>query len=216
MSVPSSRRLQSESNPCVRVTDAAWSPELAYVKGLVTTTHRSAALRVRKRLRDSTDRVKRAGTLRRVTDETAEPVDLEGVLADVQAEVERRRRAAPAADGAIGDAVPAEGVAPGRLPAAYEDVESAITRLAAFEYRRNVVDPASSVPGGRAVHRLIDRAVSRQVEDVLHQSQLHAGAVHDAFCVFAEVVVQQLDDLQYELAELRRAINDLRIHGDAT
>ncbi len=141
-----------------------------------------------------------------MTDETAEPVDLEGVLADVQAEVDRRRNRA----------APAEAVAPGRLPAAYEDLESAVARLAAFEYRRNVVDPTSSVPGGRAMHRLIDRAVSRQVEDVLHQSQLHAREVHDAFSVFAEVVVQQLDDLQHELAQLRRAINDLRIHGDAT
>jgi hypothetical protein len=155
--------------------------------------------------------------LRRVTDETAEPVDLEGVLADVQAEVDRRRgRAAPVTGGASGVAAHAEAVAPGRLPAAYEDVESAIARLAAFEYRRNVVDPTSSVPGGRAMHRLIDRAVSRQVEDVLRQSQLHAGQVQDALSVFAEVVVQQLDDLQHELAELRRAINDLRIHGDVT
>jgi hypothetical protein len=155
--------------------------------------------------------------LRRVTDETAEPVDLEGVLADVQAEVDRRRsRAAPATDGASGVAAHAEAAAPGRLPAAYEDLESAVARLAAFEYRRNVLDPTSSVPGGRTMHRLIDRATSRQIEDVLHQSQLHAGEVHDALSVFAEVVVQQLDDLQRELAELRRAVNDLRINGAAT
>jgi hypothetical protein len=154
--------------------------------------------------------------LRRVSDETADPVDLERVLADVQAEVDRRRRDAAPATAAAPDLVaPTEAVAPGRLPAAYEDLESAVARLAAFEYRRNVMDPTSSVPGGRAMHRLIDRAVSRQVDDVLRQSQLHAGQVHDALSVFAEVVVQQLDDLQHELAQLRRAINDLRIHGDA-
>jgi len=151
-----------------------------------------------------------------VSDETADPVDLERVLADVQAEVDRRRRDAAPATAAAPDLVaPTEAVAPGRLPAAYEDLESAVARLAAFEYRRNVMDPTSSVPGGRAMHRLIDRAVSRQVDDVLRQSQLHAGQVHDALSVFAEVVVQQLDDLQHELAQLRRAINDLRIHGDA-
>ena len=151
-----------------------------------------------------------------MSDETADPVDLERVLADVQAEVDRRRRDAAPATAAAPDLVaPTEAVAPGRLPAAYEDLESAVARLAAFEYRRNVMDPTSSVPGGRAMHRLIDRAVSRQVDDVLRQSQLHAGQVHDALSVFAEVVVQQLDDLQHELAQLRRAINDLRIHGDA-
>ena len=85
---------------------------------------------------------------RHVTDETAEPVDLEGVLADVQAEVDRRRnRAAPATDGAAGDRRPPRQPLPVAFPRPTRTWNRR-RRLAAFEYRRNVVDPTSSVPGG--------------------------------------------------------------------
>ena len=96
----------------------------------------------------------------------------------------------------------------------YTDLDAALRAC-----RSSATDPvriptASRVPGGRFVHQVIDRAVSRQMDAARTQAQLHADAVNRALALLTEIVVQQLDDLQDGLAELRRTVNELQAARD--
>jgi hypothetical protein len=64
------------------------------------------------------------------------------------------------------------------------------------------------------VHQIVDRAVSRQMDAQRDLAQLHADAVNRALTLLTEIVVQQLDDLQDGLAELRRRVNELQATRD--
>jgi hypothetical protein len=98
---------------------------------------------------------------------------------------------------------------PRAFPAVYGDLDAALRELSAFRYAREDIATASSVPGGRYAHGLVDKAVRRQVDGILQQAQTHADRVNRYLVLLTEVVVQQLDDLQDGLAELRRSVNAL-------
>jgi hypothetical protein len=112
------------------------------------------------------------------------------------------------------NSTPSRAIPARSLPAVYTDLEAALRELAEFSYGPSAPLTTSRVPGGRFVHQIIDRAVSRQVDAVRAQSQFHADAVHRTLAVLTEIVVQQLDDLQDGLAELQRAVTELQAARD--
>ena len=96
----------------------------------------------------------------------------------------------------------------------YTDLDAALRDLTEFRYERPVIATSSRVPGGRYLHQLVDRAVSRQIDAERAQAQLHADRVNHALSVLTEIVVQQLDDLQDGLAALQRMVNELQAARD--
>ena len=96
----------------------------------------------------------------------------------------------------------------------YTDLDAALRALSELRYEPRAIPTASRVPGGRFVHQVIDRAMSRQMDAARTQAQLHADAVNRALALLTEIVVQQLDDLQDGLAELRRTVNELQAARD--
>jgi hypothetical protein len=99
---------------------------------------------------------------------------------------------------------------PRPLPAAYTDLERALRALSDFRFERGATATTSSVPGGQYAHRLVEKVVRRQNDALLQQAQAHADDVNRALVLLTEIVVQQLDDLQDGLAELRRTVNGLQ------
>ena len=94
-----------------------------------------------------------------------------------------------------------------------------------FEFTRGTVADDSRLPGGKTAHRVISRAVARQVEDVLVQTQRHADAVERVVALLSDIVtdmaesydsrvLQQLDDLQVRLAEERSELHSLSLRLD--
>jgi 2-polyprenyl-3-methyl-5-hydroxy-6-metoxy-1,4-benzoquinol methylase len=95
-----------------------------------------------------------------------------------------------------------------------------VKALIDYEYSSARIDPASELPGGRLAHRVIGKAVSRQVEGVLQQTREHAALVTRAIALLEDIaasighefdtkVLQQLDDLQVRVAEQARSIRRL-------
>jgi 2-polyprenyl-3-methyl-5-hydroxy-6-metoxy-1,4-benzoquinol methylase len=110
---------------------------------------------------------------------------------------------------------------PTASPALYDEIREALNELENFVYTRGKIDPGSDIAGGQALHRVIGKIVSRQVQGILEQSQAHAHIIARTVGLLAEItsmiatqydtkVFQQLDDLQERLAEQQRALNALQ------
>jgi 2-polyprenyl-3-methyl-5-hydroxy-6-metoxy-1,4-benzoquinol methylase len=102
----------------------------------------------------------------------------------------------------------------------HAELDLAVKALIDYEYSSARIDPASELPGGRLAHRVIGKAVSRQVEGVLQQTREHAALVTRAIALLEDIaasighefdtkVLQQLDDLQVRVAEQARSIRRL-------
>jgi 2-polyprenyl-3-methyl-5-hydroxy-6-metoxy-1,4-benzoquinol methylase len=100
------------------------------------------------------------------------------------------------------------------------ELEQALDQLDRFEYRRDVISTQSRIPGGSAVHRAIAKGVGRQIEGVLEQTQDQSHRVVRTIALMARAtnmladaydtrVIQQLDDLQLQLAQEQERMQQL-------
>ncbi len=100
---------------------------------------------------------------------------------------------------------------------ALDELEASLRDLQHFAYGRDRISLDSNVPGGRALHRTVGKAVSRQIEGVLDQAQEQSRRVAHTIALLTEVtntladafdtrVLQQIDDLQVRLAEQQRRL----------
>lgn len=143
------------------------------------------------------------------------PPDLDRLLATLRDRVERRRL-----DGGYPPGLEAQldghfarvtGDRPPTPSFVLADLEEAVHELDHFEYRRDAIPVESRLPGGSAMHRAIAKGVGRQIQGVLEQAQDQSHRVARTIALMAQAtnmladaydtrVIQQLDDLQTELA----------------
>ena len=155
---------------------------------------------------------------------TGRAVDLETVISELKARIEERR-----ASGGYPDDLEATldqhfdrlvGVRPRSYPALHDELQGALHDLGQVGFSRARIESSSRLPGGRMVHRLMSRALSRQIDGVLHQVEQQSWLVTQAIGLLGEIastigyefdtkVLQQLDDLQVRLAEQAREVNNL-------
>ncbi len=160
---------------------------------------------------------------------TGEPPDLDELLHELRRRVELRRRDGvyPAGlesdlDGHFahltGDRPPSQA-----LP--LDELDDALAAIEHFLFSQGRISAQSELPGGGVLHRAVGRAVGRQVQGVLEQAQDYAHRVARAMTLLADTtttvadvydkrVLQQLDDLQLQLAEQQRALNQLLLRLD--
>lgn len=110
------------------------------------------------------------------------------------------------------------GVRPRSSPALHDELQGALRALVQMSFSRSRIETSSEFPGGRLAHRLMTRALGRQIDGVLTQVEQNRLLVTRAMALLGEIastlgnefdtsVVQQLDDLQVRLAEQHREIN---------
>jgi 2-polyprenyl-3-methyl-5-hydroxy-6-metoxy-1,4-benzoquinol methylase len=150
--------------------------------------------------------------------------DIDQLLATLRDRVERRRL-----DGAYPPGLEADlddhfrRLTGGRPPTPsflLAELDQAVGELNTFVYRRDVIATESSLPGGSALHKVIAKGVARQIQGVLDQAQdqshriartidLIAGATNLLAESYDTRVIQQLDDLQVELAAQQRQMQEM-------
>lgn len=151
-------------------------------------------------------------------------VDLERVIAELRSRIEQRREAGEYPEdleSALDDHFDRlVGVRPRSSPALHEELQAVLSALGQLSFSRAKISPASRLPGGRFVHRLMSRALSRQIDGVLGQVEQQTHLITRAVAVLGEIsstmgddfdtrVLQQLDDLQVRLGEQVREVNRL-------
>lgn len=159
------------------------------------------------------------------------PVELESVIAELKARIEERRLA-----GGYPDDLEATldqhfdrlvGVRPRSSPALHYELQAVMRDLNEMGLSRARIDPASRLPGGRLVHKLMSRALSRQIDGVLQQIEAQSRITTQAIGLLSEIastignefdtkVLQQLDDLQIRLSEQAREVNRLEYQAAET
>jgi 2-polyprenyl-3-methyl-5-hydroxy-6-metoxy-1,4-benzoquinol methylase len=149
-------------------------------------------------------------------------VDLDTVIAELKARIEQRRVAGEYPDDL--EATLDEhfdrlvGVRPRSSPALHSELQGALQELDEVRFSRARIESASRLPGGRAVHRFMSRALSRQIDGVLQQVEQERRVIAHAIALLGDLsttignefdtkVLQQLDDLQVRLAEQVRDVN---------
>jgi 2-polyprenyl-3-methyl-5-hydroxy-6-metoxy-1,4-benzoquinol methylase len=149
-------------------------------------------------------------------------VDLDSVIAELKARIEQRRIAGEYPDDL--EATLDEhfdrlvGVRPRSSPALHSELQGALQELDEVRFSRARIESASRLPGGRAVHRFMSRALSRQIDGVLQQVEQERRVIAHAIALLGDLsttignefdtkVLQQLDDLQVRLAEQVRDVN---------
>lgn len=158
-----------------------------------------------------------------MTSPSDEAPDLDALIAELRARVQRRRAEGVYPPG-LEESLDAhfERLVGGRPPGApqiADRLRRVLGELERFHFTRAAIDPSSDLPGGELVHRLVGKAVSRPVSGVLAQAEQHAALVREALALVGDLattiaqeydtrVVQQLDDLQVRLVEAERAIVD--------
>jgi 2-polyprenyl-3-methyl-5-hydroxy-6-metoxy-1,4-benzoquinol methylase len=151
-------------------------------------------------------------------------VDLEKVVAELRSRIEQRREAAEYPDDletTLDDHFDRlVGVRPRSSPALHDELQAVLSALGQHGFSRAKIDPSSSLPGGRLVHRFMSRALSRQIDGMLAQVEQQTVLVTRAIAVLGEIsstmgdefdtgILQQLDDLQIRIAEQSRDVNRL-------
>jgi len=102
------------------------------------------------------------------------------------------------------------------------ELDQSLDDLGRFEYRRDSIPTASRLPGGSALHRGIAKGVGRQIQGVLEQAQDQSHRVVRTIALMAKAtnmladaydtrVIQQLDDLQLQLAEEQAQMQELLV-----
>ncbi len=105
---------------------------------------------------------------------------------------------------------------------ALAELEHALEELARFRYVQGSIALDSRVPGGAALHKVIAKTISRQIADVLQQTQAQSAAVARTVALMASAtslladsydkrVIQQIDDLQVRLAEEQTRVQELLV-----
>jgi O-antigen chain-terminating methyltransferase len=148
--------------------------------------------------------------------------DLEKLIETLRDRVEQRRRdgAYPAGveeelDGHFAHLVVRRPASPSF---AVDELEQAVAELHQQVFARDRISTGSRLPGGTTLHRVIAKAVARQIEGVLEQAREQSQRVAQTLALLADVtntvadaydkrVLQQLDDLQLRLAEQQRDLN---------
>jgi 2-polyprenyl-3-methyl-5-hydroxy-6-metoxy-1,4-benzoquinol methylase len=147
--------------------------------------------------------------------------DLEQLLVTLRERVEYRRRAGEYPPGLEADldrhfeSVMGERAASTAFLLA--ELDGAVDELAHFEFRRDAIATSSRLPAGSTLHRAIAKGVSRQIQGVLEQTQdqsrkvvrtvaLMARATNMLADAYDRNVLQQLDDLQVQLAEEQKSL----------
>ncbi len=151
-------------------------------------------------------------------------VDLDAVIAELRTRIEERRDAGEYPDdleSTLDDHFDRlVGVRPRSSPALQDELQSVLRALEQHGFSRAKIDPASRLPGGRAVHRFMSRALSRQIDGMLAQMEQQSRLVTRAVAVLGEIastmsdefdtsVLQQVDDVQLRMAEQAREVNSL-------
>jgi 2-polyprenyl-3-methyl-5-hydroxy-6-metoxy-1,4-benzoquinol methylase len=155
------------------------------------------------------------------------PPDLRRLLATLRDRVEKRR-----ADGEYPPGLEAEldghferltGDRPPTPSFLLAELEHALDDLDRFEYRGDAVSYDSRIPGGSALHRAIAKGVGRQIQSVLAQTQDQSHRVVRTIALMARAtnmladaydtrVIQQLDDLQLQLAQEQDRLQQVLAH----
>ena len=150
--------------------------------------------------------------------------DLESLLATLRDRVERRRL-----DGGYPPGLEADldghfkrltGDRPPSPSFVLAELEESLDRLENFEFRRDAISVQSNIPGGSKLHRAIAKGVGRQIQGVLEQTQDQSHRVARTLTLMAQVtnlladeydtrVLQQLDDLQIQLAHEQNQMQQL-------
>jgi 2-polyprenyl-3-methyl-5-hydroxy-6-metoxy-1,4-benzoquinol methylase len=150
--------------------------------------------------------------------------DLESLLATLRDRVERRRL-----DGGYPPGLEADldghfkrltGDRPPSPSFVLSELEESLDGLENFEFRRDAISVKSNIPGGSKLHRAIAKGVGRQIQGVLEQTQDQSHRVARTLSLMAQVtnmladeydtrVLQQLDDLQVQLAQEQNQMQQL-------
>jgi O-antigen chain-terminating methyltransferase len=155
--------------------------------------------------------------------------DLDKLLATLRDRVDQRRN-----EGVYPPGLEAEldrhfaGLAAGPLSSTgylLDELDVTRSELEHFEYSRARISAESRLPGGAGVHRAIGKAVGRQVQGLIEQTQDHARVVAHAIKLVSAtlgalaeadetVALQRLDDLQLQLAEQRGQLHEMSLRLD--
>jgi 2-polyprenyl-3-methyl-5-hydroxy-6-metoxy-1,4-benzoquinol methylase len=148
-------------------------------------------------------------------DDQASP-DLEQLLSTLRDRVERRRLDGAYPPGLEGDLEEhfrrLTGDRPPSAAFVLNEVDQALEAVATYHFHRRELNTSSRIPGGSLVHRGFARGIGREMQSVLEQAQEQSQRVARAITVVARAtsmladvydkrVLQQLDDLQTQLAE---------------
>jgi 2-polyprenyl-3-methyl-5-hydroxy-6-metoxy-1,4-benzoquinol methylase len=151
-------------------------------------------------------------------------VDLDTIVAELRARIEQRREAGEYPgdlESTLDDHFDRlVGVRPRSSPALHDELQAVLSALGQTGFSRAKIDPSSRLPGGRFVHRLMSKALSRQIDQILAQAEQQKVLVTRAVAVLGEIastmgdefdtrILQQLDDLQIRMAEQARDVNRL-------
>lgn len=144
------------------------------------------------------------------------PPDLEQLLSTLRDRVERRRL-----DGAYPPGLESDleehfrrltGDRPPSPAYLLNELDQALQAVTTYQFHRRELNTSSRVPGGSIVHRAFAKGVGREMQSVLDQAQEQSQRVARAIeltvratSILADVydkrVLQQLDDLQTQLAQ---------------
>lgn len=105
-------------------------------------------------------------------------------------------------------------------PGVRDRLAHALTVLRAVEIGRQQISLESTRPGGVVAKKVVGRVIRPQVDGVLDQLRRQQDAIEGLAGILVDVVdalvrdvdavlVQQLDDLQVRVTELRRELNGL-------
>jgi 2-polyprenyl-3-methyl-5-hydroxy-6-metoxy-1,4-benzoquinol methylase len=152
--------------------------------------------------------------------------DLERLLAALRDRVEQRRAAGEYPPGVEADLDGHFARLTGNRPPTpaflLADLDQALDDLEHFEFRRAAIGVDSRIPGGSFFHRTVAKGVSRQIEGVLAQTQQQSHRVARTIALAARAtnmladaydtrVIQQLDDLQAQLALEQHRLQELLV-----
>lgn len=153
------------------------------------------------------------------------PPSLEQLLVTLRERVEQRRQSGQYPPGLEAEMESHFQRITGRPPTpafVLAELEQAVAELGRFEYVRDPLPLHSRVPGGAAMHKIVAKGVSRQIQGVLQQTQAQSRAVARTIALMSTAtnllaetydkrVLQQLDDLQVRLAEENRRVQELLV-----
>jgi 2-polyprenyl-3-methyl-5-hydroxy-6-metoxy-1,4-benzoquinol methylase len=144
------------------------------------------------------------------------PPDLEQLLSTLRDRVERRRLDGGYPPGLESDLEEHFRRLTGDRPPSpaflLNELDQALEAISTYQFHRRELNTSSRIPGGSFVHRAVAKGVGREMQSVLDQAQeqsqrvaraiaLAARATNMLADVYDKRVLQQIDDLQTQLAE---------------
>jgi 2-polyprenyl-3-methyl-5-hydroxy-6-metoxy-1,4-benzoquinol methylase len=154
------------------------------------------------------------------------PPDLEQLLATLRDRIERRRAVGEYPPGVEADLdahfARLTGDRPPTPAFLLAELDEALDALEHFEFGQAGIGVDSRIPGGSLLHRAVAKGVSRQIQGVFEQTQQQSHLVARTIALTARAanlladaydtrVIQQLDDLQTQLAEEQGRLQQLLV-----